>query len=188
MASAVLNDTSRAKFVEVYCKNGYNAQAAVREIFNKGEKVHRQLGDRFLKDHWVQTQLALYRSRSMKEAEVSEDKIIKELMGIAFMDITEMLDDDGNILPMSKIPLKIRRALASLDVISLEGKGKVGKFKAESKLKAIELLGKHLGMFNTSKVEISGTATLASLVSEITGAEAREVNKEEEACPNDLYT
>lgn len=98
-------------------------------------------------------------------------RILSELNALAFMDLSKVFDDDHKLLPPSKWPPDVCRAIAGIDVEDLDdyedGKkvriGYTKKLKVYDKLKSIELLGKDLGRF-VSKHEVSGRLTLEDLV------------------------
>ena len=86
--------------------------------------------------------------------EVTQDMVIEELAAIAFAKVT----DYANIRH-GQVILKDTQELSDTQIKALAGI-KDGKFGVEVKLndkeKALELLGRHLGMFK-DRVELSGT-------------------------------
>lgn len=88
-----------------------------------------------------------------KRTEVTQDRVIEELAAIAFAratDYAEVIDGMVNIRDTEELTENQVRAIAGI---------KEGKFGIELKLndkeKALELLGRHLGMFK-DKMEVSG--------------------------------
>lgn len=82
------------------------------------------------------------------------DRVLSEYSHIAFLDIGEAFAADGSLLPIHEMPENVRRAIAGIEVASLnidnDGKGEVGKLhkiKLLDKGKALQDLAKHLGMF-----------------------------------------
>lgn len=86
--------------------------------------------------------------------EITQDMVIEELAAIAFAKVT----DYANIRH-GQVALKDTQELTDTQIKALAGI-KEGKFGVEVKLndkeKALELLGRHLGMFK-DRVEVSGT-------------------------------
>jgi phage terminase small subunit len=83
---------------------------------------------------------------------ISMDILLRELAAIAFFDIGKMYDDNGVLLPIHKMDKMTRRAIASFDtkeIVDSDGAliVRVTKIRTASKLAAIELLGRHLGMW-----------------------------------------
>lgn len=84
---------------------------------------------------------------------VNQDRVIRELARIAFLDPTELANiNEGTIL--DNTTEDDRAALASVKVKSGEDFTE-REIRFADKLKALELLGKHLGMY-TDKVDITG--------------------------------
>lgn len=100
------------------------------------------------------------------------DRILSEYSHIAFLDIGEAFAADGSLLPIHEMPEAVRRAIAGIEVASLnvdnDGKGEVGKLhkiKLLDKGKALQDLAKILGMF-IEKIEHSGKLELVQSVAE----------------------
>ena len=88
-----------------------------------------------------------------KRTEITQDRVLQELAAIAFAkatDYAEVKDECVKIKDTKDLDEQQTRAIAGI---------KEGKFGIEVKLndkeKALELLGRHLGMFK-DKVEVSG--------------------------------
>lgn len=88
-----------------------------------------------------------------KRTEITQDRVLKELAAIAFAkatDYAEVKDGQVNIKDTANLDEQQIRAIAGI---------KEGKFGIEVKLnnkeQALELLGRHLGMFK-DKLEVSG--------------------------------
>lgn len=98
---------------------------------------------------------------------VSRERVLGELAALAFSDLSEAFDEDGGLLPIRKMPARLRAAVASVEVEqqSVEGVsvGTVAKLKLWDKGAALERLGKNLKLF-TDKVELSGGLTLEQMV------------------------
>ncbi len=84
----------------------------------------------------------------------SVERVLREYQHIAFLDIGQAFGPDGDLLPLHLMPEDVRRAIAGIEVASLnvdgDGKGPVGKLhkiKLLDKGKALQDLAKHLGMF-----------------------------------------
>lgn len=85
-----------------------------------------------------------------KAAEVSVERIARELARIAFFDPRDLFDETGRPVPINELPEDTARVIAGLDVEALyeqvEGsKVKVGdirKYKIANKITALEVLAK----------------------------------------------
>lgn len=103
------------------------------------------------------TKVAVYIQERMQErqrrTEITQDRVLKELAAIAFAKATDYAEvKDGQVIIKDTANLDKQqiRAIAGI---------KEGRFGVEVKLnnkeQALELLGRHLGMF-TDKLEVSG--------------------------------
>jgi len=150
-----------ALFVHHYVTNGYNAAAAARSAGFAESSANTQ-GAKLVAKPRVKAAIDALIAPTLKKLNVTKDRIIEELALIAFSDIGEAFNANGDLLPIHDMPESIRRALSGIDVDMLfEGRGEdkehVGftkKIRTWEKTKAIELLGKHLKMW-TDKIEIN---------------------------------
>lgn len=102
--------------------------------------------------------------------EVTVDRVVKELARLAFFDIRKLVNADGTPLPLHNLDDDTAAAIAGLDVArvgnAMIGEAEVLKFKIADKKGALELLGRHLGLFEKdnqqqapvvfSKIELVG--------------------------------
>lgn len=143
-----------------------NATRAYRAAYPhvKKDETAAQAGSRMLRN----VKVAKYISERMQErqerTEVTQDKVIMELACIAFAKITDYISISDEILQIKDtedLTDKQVRAIAGIK----ETKNGI-EIKLNSKEKALELLGRHLGMWN-DKVEISGLSEEQSKLSEL---------------------
>ena len=85
-----------------------------------------------------------------ERTEITQDMVLRETAKLAFFDIRKIFDKDGKPLDISKLDADTAAALVGLDVQDVADNdgdyvGFVKKYKMADKLKALELLGKHLG-------------------------------------------
>lgn len=142
-----LNATRAYKVAYPNCKKDETASAA---------------GSRMLGNVKVQEYIQEQQREREKRTKVTQDMIVNELAKIAFLDISNLYNENGGLKNIQDIDENTRRAISSLETFEeFEGYGedreKVGdtkKVKLIDKTKALELLGKHLGMFK-DKIDIS---------------------------------
>lgn len=101
--------------------------------------------------------------------------IIKELRNVGMIDIGRAYDSLGRLLPIDQIPPEVRSAIVAIESEELYNDqpdgvrqliGYTKRVKFSDKLKALEMLGKHLQMFiDTSRVIHAGKVTLEDLIS-----------------------
>ena len=98
-----------------------------------------------------------------KRTEVTQDMVIKELAKIAFLDIRKLYTENGQLKNVAEIDDETVGAISSLETLEeYEGYGndreKIGetqKVKLLDKTKALELLGKHLGIFKETNINVN---------------------------------
>ena len=91
-----------------------------------------------------------------KRTEITQDMVIKELAKIAFLDIRKLYTENGQLKNVADIDDDTAGAISSLETLEEydgygEDREKIGdtqKVKLLDKTKALELLGRHLGIFN----------------------------------------
>jgi phage terminase small subunit len=93
---------------------------------------------------------------------IDSDTILKEICKLAFIDASKLFDDDGNLIPVHKLPKEVSAAISSIEVVTKNKPGHDGsdveytsKIRLWDKKGSLELLGKHLKLF-TDKLEASG--------------------------------
>ena len=89
---------------------------------------------------------------NMAKGKISPDRVMEELAAIAFARAPELLEIDGtNVKLKEHLKPSQRAAVASVE------KSATGiKVKFYDKLKALELLGKHLGLFEGKEHQNTG--------------------------------
>ena len=161
-------------FVLEYRKDFNASRAAIAVGYAKGRA--KQRGCELLQREDVQTLLREAQERVLATARKTEDDILRELEHVAFLDIGEAFGETGDLLPMvevngKRMPERVRRAISGMDVEELfEGSGDerrqsgiVRKVKLSDKLRALEMYGKHIGMFKTD-VRLSADQSFADLI------------------------
>lgn len=132
-----------------------NATRAYRVAYPsvKKEEAAAVNGSKLLRN----TKVAAYIQERMKErqkrTEITQDRVLEELAAIAFAKATDYAKvKEGQVIIKDTANLDEQQARA---IAGIE-EGKFGiKVKLNDKEKALELLGRHLGMFK-DKVEVSG--------------------------------
>ena len=132
-----------------------NATRAYRKAYPsvKRDETAAQAGSRMLRNVKVAAYIQERMQERQKRTEITQDRVLQELAAIAFAkatDYAEVKDECVKVKDTKELDEQQIRAIAGI---------KEGKFGIEVKLndkeKALELLGRHLGMFK-DKVEVSG--------------------------------
>jgi phage terminase small subunit len=159
------------RFCQEYVVDVNGTQAAIRAGYSDNVKAASVQAARLLVNARVVSKIQTLMKARSRRTELTADRILREIMKIAFSDLSQAFDDEGNLLKIKDMPRSIRCAIAGIDTEEMfEGYGDERtwtgyskKLKLWDKNKALELLGKHLKLF-TDKVEHSGKVTLEDLI------------------------
>ena len=120
----------------------------------KNDDVAAPAAARLLRNVKVANYVEERMQERQKRTEVTQDRVIEELAAIAFARVTDYAEVTGGA-----VRIRNTEELTETQIRAIAGI-KDGKFGVELKLndkeKALELLGRHLGMF-MDKLEVSGT-------------------------------
>ena len=136
-----------------------NATRAYRVAYPRVKKdtVAAQAGSRMLRNVKVADYIAERIEDRQKRTEVTQDMVIHELASIAFARATDYVTVQANG-PAAMVCIKSTDDLTEQQIRAIAGikEGANGvEIKLNDKEKALELLGRHLGMFK-DRVEVSG--------------------------------
>ena len=151
----------------------------------KKEETANAASSRMLRNVKVQEYISKKQQEIEKRTEVTQDMVIKELAKIAFLDIRKLYTENGQLKNIADIDSDTAGAISSLETLEeYEGYGedreKIGdtqKVKLLDKTKALELLGRHLGMFK-EKVTIDGNVNTNNPFSGMSTEELRKILNE----------
>lgn len=144
-------------FVQEYLKD-LNATAAYKRSYPncKSATAARVESTRLLASPSIRARVDAYRSRAEKNTNVSQERVLKELATVAFASIGLMCDWDAD----NDLTLKPKTELTPEDMAAIQSiqsndqfyqNERIGRrinFKMHDKLKALELLCKHLGILD----------------------------------------
>lgn len=146
------------RFVEEYLIDLNATQAAIRSGYSA--KTADQQGSRMLTNVKVQNEISKAMAERSRRTGVNQDRIVLELARIAFVKMTDVVNADGEIKPDASDD-----DLACIESVKYKrsdtdtGSSEEREIKIASKLKALELLGKHLGMWN-DKLDVNVTTPI----------------------------
>lgn len=178
----MIRGTGKIRFAEEYVRNGGNATQAYLKVDPTVQYSSAvTLGSKFANDPEIAALIEDAKAKAVESLGLTEERVLQALLNIAEFDLADTVDEHGNVLAIQDIPRNARLALAGFEVEELfEGRGedrehigRLKKFKAESRSKALELIGKYLKMF-TEKVEVKGEMTLAQLVRDFKQADEQD--------------
>ncbi len=162
---AKLNDKQQ-RFVDEYLIDLNATQAAIRAGYSV--KRASEIGYQLLQKTTVQTAISEKMADRSRRTGVNQDRVVLELAKIAFVKMTDIVDEHGKIKDSaSEDDLACIESIKYKESESDTGASVEREVKISSKLKALELLGKHLGMWNdkldvniTQPIVISGSDAL----------------------------
>jgi phage terminase small subunit len=141
-------------FVERYLVLSNARQAALEAGYSP--KTATEQGHRLLKHPEVRKRIAAHQRKIKMKTEVTTERIVTELAKIAFSDLSQLIEmegDDLKIRDLSKVDADLRAAVSEVSVTSTRD-GKNRKLKLHDKIKALHLLGQFTGMFITPEMLI----------------------------------
>lgn len=135
----------------------------------KTELTAAPLASRLATNDKVSHRINALLEKRTERNEVTADMVIQELRRLAFSDLTDFCDVTPNGMSLkdwAKLTPDQRKAIESVSE-SVTNAGGNTSFKLHSKTKALELLGRHLGMFNDKMKIDASVSTHKSIVNEL---------------------
>jgi hypothetical protein len=112
---------------------------------------------------------AKYNKAKEARKEWASEMVFEEIIALARANFSDMYTDTGELLPFTKMPAKIKKAIQSIKRTSRYDKDGneivTTEVKLYDKLKALELVGKDSGRF-IQKHEVNKTVTLENLLTD----------------------
>ena len=144
----------QSRFVEEYLVDLNATQAAIRAGYSP--KTAQVIAAENLSKPMIAQAIQLQIEERSRRTEITQDRVLNELAKIGFLNIADILNmDDATVERLSRedaaaiASMKVRRTHTEAgDVVERE-------VKICDKLKALELLGRHVGLFDT-RVQVSG--------------------------------
>ena len=135
-------------FVDEYLIDLNATQAAIRAGYSV--KTAKDIGCQNLAKLNIQQAISEKMAERSKRTGVNQDRIVLELAKIAFVNAADVIDsDDATIKEGATSDDTAAIQSVKVKVIpTKEGEGVEREIRLNDKLKALELLGKHLGMWN----------------------------------------
>ena len=135
------------RFVQEYLVD-LNATAAAKRA-GYSEKSASRIAVELLNKTQVSAEIQKQQAKRQKRVEITQEKVLEELAAIAFANGADFATVNQNgivrITPTSELPDEKRKAIASIK------EGQYGtEIKTYDKVRALELLGKHLGVFDSN--------------------------------------
>jgi phage terminase small subunit len=167
MAKKAKLTEKQQRFVDEYLIDLNATQAAIRAGYSV--KTANEQGSQNLAKLSIQQAIAEQMAERSKRTGINQDRVVLELAKIALVKMTDIVDNQGRIKSdASPDDLACIESVKYKESESDTGSSVEREVKIASKLKALELLGKHLGMWN-DKLDVNITQPIV-----ITGEDALE--------------
>lgn len=157
------------RFVEEYLIDLNATQAAIRAGYQVSSTQRAsEIGSELLHKTPVQKAIQQAMAERSKRTGISQDRVIEELAKIAFMNAADVINpEDASIIEgASREDLSCIQSVKVKQSDSDKGSSIEREIKLADKIRALELLGKHLGMFK-DKLEITGIEEEQSKLAEL---------------------
>ncbi len=152
-------------------------QAAIRAGYS--EDTAKQIGSENLTKLDVHQYVSDLKAIRSERTEITQDKVLKEFAKIAFADIRDFYNSEGNLRQPHELDDNAAACLSAVDIDEIkefdQDKGQMNvigvtkKIKLHSKISALDSLGKHLGLFekdNKQKVQDPVNSEVLALIAE----------------------
>lgn len=155
------------RFIEEYLIDLNATQAAIRAGYSPD--TAKAIGSENLTKPDIRAQIDRAMAERSKRTGVNAERVIQELAKIAFVNATEVIDPKTATVKEDALP-EDTAAIQSVKVKTFGEDGLEREIKMADKIKALELLGKHLGMFqNNVNVTLETSDKLDDIMSQIGG-------------------
>lgn len=166
-ASRPLN-AKQQRFVDEYLVDLNATQAAIRAGYSK--KTAGAIGGELLEKPEIASAVAVGQAKRENRTHITQDKVLRELAILAFSDVRHFQydEDSGKLLLSENAPDEAWRAVSSVKYRTVTSKNGDRIHEAELKLwdknSALQMAGKHLGMFLDRVANPDGSALSGSVV------------------------
>lgn len=137
----------QAAFVAEYLVDLNATQAAIRAGYSK--RTAYRIGAELLQKTSVSEAIAAGQAKRAQRVEITADRVVAELAKIAFADPRDLMEwgpDGVKLKASADLTEEQAASVAEVSETTTKDGGSL-KLKKHDKVKALELLGKHLGIF-----------------------------------------
>lgn len=140
----------RHRFVAEYLVDLNATQAAIRAGYAK--KGAKDQAYQLMQLSEVAQAIEAAMGERNKRLQVDADYVLQRLTEIDQLDLADIFDLDGKLMPIRQWPLIWRQMVKEVDM-------KTGKVKFHDKLRALELIGKHVNV-NAFREQVNHTGNI----------------------------
>jgi phage terminase small subunit len=183
-------------FVEEYLFDLNATQAAARAGYSK--KTAKQAGTENLSKPVIANAITLSMQQRSERIKIDADYVLKRFHELEAFNFAEIFNAEGEVKPINEWPESARRSITSFEVKEeWVGSGDqkkltstISKIRIESRVKALENIGKHIGFYPDANVKIDPGDSMTEMLDRIANSpmgspQGRLANK---ACTQALTT
>lgn len=139
----------RAKFALEYAMNGSNGtQAYLNAGYNCTLESASVSAHRLLRNAKVVEEIRKYKQVLHERIMMSKEEVLQETAELATFDPINMLDENGNLLPLQEMDAATRKGINEMEIEQTADGVKIGKIKSgRDKRAAIDMLNKHYNSY-----------------------------------------
>lgn len=152
MESQLLKITDKQRlFAEKFISLKFNGMRAAQEAGYSPKNAHIS-AHALLNTPKVKQYIDIRKQEVLNEVGVNTFQVLKELAAIAFADVRDFYDENGALKNVNKLDENAAKALMCVDVFEAFDQdgtkiGQTQRTRFHDKLKALELLGRYLNLF-----------------------------------------
>lgn len=166
------------RFVEEYLVDLNATQAAIRAGYSK--KTAKAIGSENLTKPDIAEEVTRRRALVSAGCVVTRERVLQELARIGMSDIRKLYDEKGKFRKITELDDDTAAAIAGVEFEELfegaEGErfeiGRITKIKRFDKSKALEMLGRHLGLWKDPEAPAQEGPGLTVIVQQVAAAGA----------------
>ena len=144
-----LNEKNKL-FADEYIKDLHITHAAIRAGYSK-KTAHVQ-GHALLKKPKIQAYIQERMNKRAERTGITQDRVLNEIAKMAFVNAKSLFDENGHLKKINELPDDITAAISGIDISEARSNDSVAisvkKIKFWDKRGSLELLGKHLKLFD----------------------------------------
>jgi len=130
-------------------------------------------GSEYLNHPYTQEYMREKTDKVAEKADVTQERVIREIARIGLFDVRKLFDNAGNPLPITELDDDVAAAISGIKVVQMGGKdgeevaGQVIEYKIADKNSALEKLMKYLGAYEKDNAQKA--KSLQELIDEVRG-------------------
>jgi phage terminase small subunit len=161
------------RFAEHYARTGNGAESC--RLAGYANKAARIAAQQVLSNSNVVALVDELRKERLNALGVRPDRVLEELAASAFVDPKDVFDENDDVLPVRRMPHRVRRAIKKIRVREHYDKktgeqiGRDIDIEFNDKLRANEILGRHLGILKETPIQVNQQNVFAAIVERAQG-------------------